>query len=693
MSTKAIQAKVIIEKPEQLQILWQVHSTFNQYLPFVIKQMYRMKRGEAGKEYQEIFNSISSSQNAVGKMEAVTDLNWETSKADSENERDQWAKVASKLVKDKKILFDRKKELPNISSEFRRKIFEMAFQLISGHDELMKNWKSEHKKWIEDKKKWEEKNQQYLKVRSVFDQFEKAVGGKVTGRRQRWHKYIEFLKSHPELAAWRGKEAKVLEISDKAMKKIAKAPLRKKNSIYAKEFFKINPELEALDRIHNYYEREFVRRTAKRRNSDGFKHPPTFTQPSAITHPAWFQFKKGPGYQALNIKDSSVELNTFKGWLKFTFKADPRLYQFEPVKIVKTTRGGKEKEADSYEWTDSNLQCKRPVDIKGIKLVFRNIEFENKTGNLISADPYLIFTCDIPDLSSKHKLRQDSCDKYSFDWVRKRIMNDTDGKIPVTCAIDLGIRHLGAATVRKDGKIIRTRIIWEDSVYDTNDSTNIYQRGPGLGHIALHKRQISKIRSLRGKPIKGEESSIELQQHIDNMGEDRFKKGARKIIQFALGLDGSKNNDIKADLILIEKLGGKTFVPMAEREHGINKALINWNRGNLVTWIKRLAVDAGLRVVEVPPAYTSQVCSKCGEFGKRYSYEKNKEKQIIVKDDPCGKLFRCSKLGCYADVNADYNASVNLHKKFFGEMSDYQNLKDKFEEFKKKVVDFFAGNK
>ena len=75
------------------------------------------------------------------------------------------------------------------------------------------------------------------------------------------------------------------------------------------------------------------------------------------------------------------------------------------------------------------------------------------------------------------------------------------------------------------------------------------------------------------------------------MGDDRVKKGARRIVNFAC-----QNG---CDLIIMEKLAG--LIPDAEKERGINRALVSWNRGHLVKWIKQLAGDAGIRVIEVYP--------------------------------------------------------------------------------------------
>jgi len=121
----------------------------------------------------------------------------------------------------------------------------------------------------------------------------------------------------------------------------------------------------------------------------------------------------------------------------------------------------------------------------------------------------------------------------------------------------------------------------------------------------------------------------------------------------------------------MEKLKG--FIPDAERERGINRTLVNWNRGNIVRWVKQLAGDAGMRVVEVDPYWTSQLCSRCGMMGARFSADHGQP----VFDDASGRkggsVFACPKCGYTA--NADHNASVNLHRKFYGELATVKKVR------------------
>lgn len=72
--------------------------------------------------------------------------------------------------------------------------------------------------------------------------------------------------------------------------------------------------------------------------------------------------------------------------------------------------------------------------------------------------------------------------------------------------------------------------------------------------------------------------------------------------------------------------------------------LKNWDYFDLKSKIKYKAEEAGIKVIDVQPEYTSQRCSKCGNID-----ENNRTTQA---------LFKCTSCG-YA-ANADYNASQNL---------------------------------
>ena len=649
MSTKAFTARLTVPTDEDQAALWRTHRVFNERLRWVLRQMHRMKRGDSDPRHAEIFRAITSNQHATACLEAVTSATAKPGKAV------EWAELARQLLAEGKLLFDRKRELPGLSSRFWRKLVEAAFQAMSGHEELKKDWEAGHAQWLEDRAAWEAENSDYMKLRPLLEAFEKEHG-QVAKRRERWHKWLAFLRSRPELAAWHGGPAEVNEVSEEGKTRVKRAQRKKRNRIESEEFFKANPALGELDRLHGYYQREFVRPWAKRRNPDGFRHPPTFTEPSAETHPFWFQFQKGRTCKDLDLKACRIRLKVLASdgpepgetWHTFTFRPDPRLRMI--CKAEKPVSIGKDKY--TYVFSDPALGVARQAEIRGAKLILRPASPDGAA--------YLSFTCDVPDMPGRPgiTLTQKSCDKYSPTWVAKKLVEELGGQQPVTCAVDLGMRHLGAATVRRDGKIVRARILREDDMPG---------RGPLLPAIAAHKRALRKGRRMRGKPVAGEESFIDLQQHTDKMGQDRFKKGARRIVDFA------RQNG--CDLIILEKLAG--MIPDAERERGLNRAIVNWNRGNLAKWVKLLANDAGLRVVEVLPHWTSQLCSHCGSLGTRFSAGRDettgKPGEVIF--GLVEKTFACPECGYMA--NADHNASVNLHRKFYGELSEVKRVGDR----------------
>ncbi len=148
------------------------------------------------------------------------------------------------------------------------------------------------------------------------------------------------------------------------------------------------------------------------------------------------------------------------------------------------------------------------------------------------------------------------------------------------------------------------------------------------------------------------------------MAEDRFKKGAREIVSFALNSVNVARRSTgrippRADVLIMENLG--TLLPSAERERGINRALIEFNRGQLVDRIKEVAKDVGLKLYTVSPVGTSQVCSRCGALGRRYSIRHDDSSRQDIRLGPVEALFACR---CGYRANADHNASINLHRRF-----------------------------
>ena len=727
MGVRAIRARIECDR-ETLLSLWRTHRVFNERLPSLIAKLFAMRRGEFGsnaaqrKLYERAVRFILArdSKDAPYLLNSVSIKGWKHATALKMKARvpdgagdvqevtgDSWAAEAATLSANGTLAYDKETERDGLPDSLFQPLIRDAVAYISGHDELVRNWRKEHEDWLKKRAEWETKDEhkKYLALRPQFDQFEEAVGGKAGKRRERWHLYLKWLRDNPDLAAWRGGAAVVRPLDARAQGRVARAKPWKQRSVEAEEFWKANPELSALDRLHGFYEREFVRRRKTKRNPDGFDHRPTFTLPDPVLHPRWALFNapqtSPSGYRALSLPMGragfgSVELCLLtanrdgrewpRAWKSIRFRSDPRLAQFcehtETTTFVKGKKKGQAKTRQSFSYTDNQLGgINRPAQISGAKLILKDLRL-NDDGSLKSATPYVVFACTIDDQPLTDRAR-------AIQWsetgeVTKTGKKRKAKKLPeglVACAVDLGVRNLGFLTVAVasdnpgDGvRVLRSRNLWLGEF----EGDGQWSPGPHLAHIGAHKREIKRLRRLRGKPVKGEESHIELQQHIDGMGKDRFKKAARAIVNFALNVEdraSPRTGEVypRADVLIVEKLAG--FIPDAERERGINRALVAWNRGQLVTRLKEVAKDAGLKLFEVHPAGTSQCCSKCGALGRRYSIVRDDETRApVIRFGWVEKLFACPNLNCagrksmHCDqpfvCNADHNASVNLHRRF-----------------------------
>ena len=78
-----------------------------------------------------------------------------------------------------------------------------------------------------------------------------------------------------------------------------------------------------------------------------------------------------------------------------------------------------------------------------------------------------------------------------------------------------------------------------------------------------------------------------------------------------------------------------------KKRYRLGFELSSWDKGYLQERIEFKAYENNIKVVEVNPAYTSQICSCCGKLGERNV-----------------KQFKCDI--CETVLDADYNASINI---------------------------------
>jgi IS605 OrfB family transposase len=194
-----------------------------------------------------------------------------------------------------------------------------------------------------------------------------------------------------------------------------------------------------------------------------------------------------------------------------------------------------------------------------------------------------------------------------------------------TLSIDMGIKHLAVITVRKGGKIVNVLFFRCEQIE---------------AHRLRHLKKIFSKQKKSGKAVKGERSNKQLWKHIGQMNDAHAHLVSIKIVEIA--------KEYGVDVIIIEHLRKFRLRKGEKKSKKFNRKFTYWLKGKLEFNLRYKALEHGILVKSVNPAFTSQICNKCGGFGERFS---NKS------------LFRCFYCGYVA--NADFNASVNLHKVFW----------------------------
>ena len=206
----------------------------------------------------------------------------------------------------------------------------------------------------------------------------------------------------------------------------------------------------------------------------------------------------------------------------------------------------------------------------------------------------------------------------------------------VTVAVDVNVKNLAVITVRQDGAIIET----------------IFVSDHGLDrHRYGHLKRIARKQWQSGTPVKGEHSNQQLWEHVRRMNEDAAHQVSSRIADVCARYPGC--------VLLFERLR-KIKTKGGSRSRRMNRRRANQLRGKINHYTRDKAYAGGTVTVEVNPHGTSQYCSRCGAKGERFSSRGGK--RIKAK---WGKLFGC--LQCHYETNADFNASVNVHRSFYRE--------------------------
>src|SRR4051794_14289924 len=190
MPVRAIQARVQCT-PDLLQVLWQTHLAFNKRLPKLLSILFKMRRCECGdtEEKRKLYAVIAEfaiarpARDGPYLLNSVSIPAWKPNTAKSmkieltgEDGRlrvvsgEEWADEAAKLSAAGKLLYDKHALLGGLPETLKQMVARECIAIISGHQELLKRWESEHDCWLRSKQKWESdsEHQAYLAVRPQF---------------------------------------------------------------------------------------------------------------------------------------------------------------------------------------------------------------------------------------------------------------------------------------------------------------------------------------------------------------------------------------------------------------------------------------------------------------------------------------------------------------------------------------------
>lgn len=543
---------------------------------------------------------------------------------------------------------------------------------------LLDDWKKERGEWCKKRAEFEEENPEFMRFwrgpMSDFDSYQelmriesqKKAGQRVTERRRRksthgkrffkWFLWYEWLCQHPEIVEWRGlaKRDEFAGLSEDEVDAIKKEFPRRQDRATGKMLRRLcekNPELEALERTRKKYGETF----------GSFRRPPTLTFPDAEKHPRWFLLERGEHYRNVDFAGGSGELKLigednnggyYEDWKRFSLRSDRRLkpgYREEVFRREGRLPPYMEGKAGNKLIQRASSAEGRVAGLKGAKLILRG------------KAAHLVFTVSEQDEPAKARWKKMKGRRCAADHVFA-----ADGsRMPVRiAAVDLGARHVGAY------------VIAEGVCGEAGWNIEWMKKGlvgvleiPQLRSIIAHERELKAGRRQRGKPVKGERSFVQLQDHRTNMSDDRFKKAAHFIVEL-----GRAHG---VHVIVFESLD--RLKPTAYNERWLNAQIRGMNHRNIFKKVAEQAPEFGMLTDEQNAYLTSRVCSRCGLPGARFSIKRKnpyREKRLRgdCEDygypvwDAGGHLFRCPH--CGYRVQADINAAGNIARRFFGRQLD-----------------------
>lgn len=263
----------------------------------------------------------------------------------------------------------------------------------------------------------------------------------------------------------------------------------------------------------------------------------------------------------------------------------------------------------------------------------------------------------------KNKTKHDNAHKISWIEIVKRknigfgrgkwFINFTI-KIPPREDIELDKKIVGGIDVGVKSPLVCA--VSNSPARRSIDSNEIYQHNRRM-HARMRRlgKQSFLKRAGHGKNNKLKPKTM-LTDKSDAFRKKIIERWAMEVTRFFI--------NSKAGIVQMEDLGS-----MVKREDDFFNAVLrtSWPYAKMQSQIENKLKEHGIELNYVKPAYTSQICSKCGEWKENFSF-KDRQSQGFPS-------FKCDK--CEFEENADYNAAKNLTK------LDIEKIAKKAEKVKK----------
>jgi putative transposase len=204
-------------------------------------------------------------------------------------------------------------------------------------------------------------------------------------------------------------------------------------------------------------------------------------------------------------------------------------------------------------------------------------------------------------------------------------------------ATDLGVINLTTSVICEAGSQLSTPLFWSPSNALLHRIEQLYY------HIARLQRKLGRYPANWRRQGTRRQELERLYRKLNRYREEILHLASNHLLETALRWG--------CNTIVVEDL--RNYEPPKYRKK-LSRKLSNWLRGALYEILNYKAQRFGIKLVRVPPRWTSTFCPRCGAKGEKISDPRARH---VIK---CGRFFYCVTCGYTAD--RDYIAALNIYR-------------------------------